>query len=63
MPWDAEGFWGTRSGFPKAYRTTLVTFPDRMHRVQTRILLEPPGVAARTGLRLGLNWRFVTLLA
>jgi hypothetical protein len=45
------------------YRTTLVTFPERMQRVQTRILLEPPGVAARTGLRLGLNWRFETLLA
>ena len=45
------------------YLTTLVTFPERMQRVQTLIRLEPPGVADRTGRRFGLNCRFETLLA
>lgn len=56
----------TRSGFPWnkfSYRTTLAILPDRRQRVQTRIRLEPPEVAARTERRFGLNWRFETLWA
>jgi len=41
----------------------LVTFPLRRQRVQTLIRLEPPGVAVRTDLTLGLKRRFETLWA
>jgi hypothetical protein len=63
-PRDVEGFGKPGPDSPRRfYRTTFVTLPERMQRVQTRILLEPPGVAARTGLRFGLNCRRETLLA
>jgi hypothetical protein len=41
----------------------LTTFRERKHRVQTRIRLTPPLIAARTVCKFGSNRRALTLCA